>query len=139
MPATIACEQLELIERVGQIIREKEIISLARLSRLLKQSVNALRPVLNELQQGGRVECLRPTGAESRDTFREPNHDYIFYRWKKTTDRDFLWQQDLTFYRSTPRHRRLEYFEPQRRTSSGLSFWHGLEAGIRACLAVWVS
>lgn len=77
---------------IEDVLRDRELLSLAELADLLGTEPTALQQELDELVRAGRVECLRPIAPTSGETPRAA----VFYRLKKPTDADYLWELDFT-------------------------------------------
>lgn len=75
---------------IGSVLRDQGISNVARLAQMLVFEAATVREGLEYWVGRGLVEVMRPYSR------RQPFDDELdYYRWKQSTDRDFLWEQTV--------------------------------------------
>jgi hypothetical protein len=75
---------------IGSVLRDRMISNVAQLAQTLAFETATVREGLEYWVSHGMVEVLRPYNG------RQPFDDELdYYRWKQSSDRDFLWEQTI--------------------------------------------
>ena len=75
---------------VAATLRRQSIASVKRLAGHLGLPATEVRSALAPWVARGQVELLRPWGCQP-----VADDELDYYRWRRPTDRDYLWEQDF--------------------------------------------
>jgi len=88
----------DVSETLASVLQRSGAVSAASLADTLSLDVSAVRASLEQLVCSGSVEVLRPIQCTPWDS--DPELEY--YRWRRCTDEDYVWQSLLTQSAATP-------------------------------------
>lgn len=75
---------------ISNVLRDQGISNVARLAQTLAFETATVREGLEYFVRCGMVDVLRPFNRQ------QPFDDELdFYLWKRSSDRDFLWEQTI--------------------------------------------
>lgn len=75
---------------IGGALRDRMISNIAQLAQTLAFETKTIREGLEYWASRGMVDVMRPFNRQ------QPFDDELdFYVWKKSSDRDFLWEQNI--------------------------------------------
>lgn len=92
---------------ISALLQERGAMTVAQLAQCLREEPGAVRRLLEAWADRGCVEVIRPVRSAVGE--RRDREELLYYRWRRTTDGDHIWQQELRYGSDRSREYRLEH------------------------------
>ena len=86
-------DAVELVECIGQVLRQRNAMNLLQLARAVPYGLPDIASAVERLVELGRVDLVPPIGSEPRSLHECDAR--VYFRWKRECDGQYRWQVTL--------------------------------------------